>query len=74
MNIFSYLNDKEFLNDLIEKNQSVRGYQTKLSEGVRCSRSFLSQVIHSNVDLTLEHIANLAEYISLNTEEDKTDE
>ena len=58
MNIYEYFSYKTYLVDLISQ-KSVK--VSTLSEIAGCNRSYFSQMINGKVQLTSDHIINLAE-------------
>lgn len=53
--IFEYTDYKPYLNDLFdEKSQETKGYKSKVSAAIGIQLSYLSQVLHRNVHLSLE--------------------
>ena len=66
INIFSYLDYKSYITDLISVNAATRGYQSRLAKGAGCQRSYLSQVINGNLNLTLEQACGLTNFWELN--------
>jgi hypothetical protein len=62
VSLFNYINYKDFLNSQIASNSDFKGYRTKLAEAAGCQKTYLSQVIKTNVHLTPEHGIGLAAY------------
>lgn len=62
MSVFDFGEYKQFLRDQIHRNEGRRGYNTRLAEAAGCSRSFLSQVLSSDVDFTRDHAAGLSAF------------
>lgn len=62
MELFDFTEYREVIKWQIEKNESVRGYQTVLAKAAGCQRAFLSQALHSHVHLTLDHCAGLCKF------------
>jgi uncharacterized protein (TIGR02147 family) len=71
INVFDYTDYRLFLRAQIEAHNETRGYQSRLAEAAGCKRSFLSQVLHSNVSLTPDQAAGLSQFWNLS--EDETD-
>ena len=69
MNIFSYLDYRKYLQALIAQNREKRGYQSRLSVAMECSKSLLSQVLKGDLHLTQEHVCRLAHTLGLNEDE-----
>lgn len=65
MRIFDYQSYKEFLIDWIKK-VGERGSLTRMAEAAGCHRSYLSQVLSTKVDLTMDHAVNLITFLGLN--------
>lgn len=59
LRIFNYRSYKEYLSDWI-KQIGGRGSLSRLANAAGCHRTYLSQVLNSKVELTLDHAANLA--------------
>lgn len=62
MTVFDFSNYKEFLRHQIDTTQVRRGYHTRLAEAAGCSRSFLSQALSGDIDLTRDHAAGLCRF------------
>jgi len=71
MTIFSIEDYRSIIREKIEENKALRGYQARLSEAAGVHSSYISRVINSHVQLTLDQAANLAEFWQL--ESDETD-
>ena len=71
IDIFEFSDYRAVLSAQISLNASIRGYQARLAEAAGCKRSFLSQVLHSNVNLTPDHGIGLCDFWKL--DEDQTD-
>src|ERR1700692_4612304 len=69
--VFEFNDYRKFLEAQIAGNSSERGYQTKLSKAAGCKGSFLSQALHSHVNLTPDHAAGLCRF--WNFDDDETD-
>ena len=67
--VYDFLSYKEYLRFRIEQNRESYGYQTRLSVAAGCQRSFLSQVLNSHVQLTLEHAYSLARFFEMSGSE-----
>jgi uncharacterized protein (TIGR02147 family) len=67
--VFDFSDYRLFLGAQIEANKSIRGYQSRLAEAADCKRSFLSQVLHSHVNLTPDHAAGLCRFWNFNDDE-----
>lgn len=60
MNLFQFDDYKSVLTGKIKENQAERAYRSSLAAAAGCQLSFLSQVLHSEVNLTPEHAVGLA--------------
>jgi uncharacterized protein (TIGR02147 family) len=67
--LYKFQGYKEFLQYQIRENSGERGYQGRLAEASGCQKSYFSQVLRSDLHLTLEHGANLAAFWGLDEEE-----
>jgi uncharacterized protein (TIGR02147 family) len=65
LNIFNYTSYKKFLTDWLDV-VGERGSLTRMAEAAGCHRTYLSQVLNSKVELTLDHAACLIPFLSLN--------
>ncbi len=70
MRIFEYQSYKEFLIDWIKK-VGERGSLSRMAEAAGCHRSYLSQVLSTKVDLTLDHAVNLISFLGLSGVEEE---
>lgn len=66
--LYTYTDYKKYLSDIIDENESVRGYKSQLAEAAQCQRSFMSSVINSHVHLTPDHALGLAEFWKFNSD------
>ncbi len=66
MDVFSYLDYKAFLIDLIKAN--ARGYQTALAKAINCQAAYLIQVLKKKGDLTGDQALKATEFLGLNEE------
>ena len=69
ISVFDYSDYRGFINAKIKENAGKRGYQGTLAKYAGCQSSFLSQVLSSNVQLTLDHGAGLSEFWGFNSHE-----
>jgi uncharacterized protein (TIGR02147 family) len=67
--IFNLKDYKQVLLSQIAENKGVLGYKTKLATAAGCQSSFLSHVLHSHVNLTLDHGHGLARFWSFSENE-----
>lgn len=68
-NIFLYHDYKDYLKARIESAEPRHGYISQLAAAAHCQRSYLSQVINSNVQLTSDHALGLSKYFRLTEKE-----
>ncbi len=62
MNLFDTEDYKKYILAKIEENTHIKGYRSQLAEQAGCHRTFLSQALHSHVQLTPDHGAGLAAF------------
>lgn len=60
--LFDYADYKAFLRDQIAESSAIRGYQSRLADAAGCQRSFLSQVLNADLDLSREHAVELCRF------------
>lgn len=65
INLFQFENYKQALNAAIAANGRKRGYKAWLADALGCQRSYLSQVLNADADLSPEHAINLASHWDL---------
>jgi uncharacterized protein (TIGR02147 family) len=65
MSIFSHIDYKVFLKEIIRENQKTRGFKRKLAEAAGCQASLISRLLHSELHLTPDHSAGIAEFLNL---------
>jgi len=63
--VFKYSKYRDFIVSRIEQNKAVKGYQGILAQKAGCQKSFLSQVLNSHVQLTLDQAARLCQFWDL---------
>ncbi len=69
LDIYQYDDYRLFLDELISKNTTTKGFRTRLASAARCQKSFLSQVMAGNVHLTPDHAANIAGFLKFDRDE-----
>ena len=69
MNIFNFTKYRDVITADIDNNALIHGYQGKLALAAGCSKSYFSQMLSSNVQLTPEHGAGLVNFWKLNEDE-----
>lgn len=67
--LFNEKSYKKILIRLIEESQSSRGMVSRVAEAIGCQRSYLSQVLHSKVQLTKEQAWSVCVFFGLSPEE-----
>ena len=67
--LFKYDDYKIYLRDRIDENQGFRGYQAQLATAAGCQRSFFSQVLRGDMNLSRDHGAELCQFWGLSLEE-----
>ena len=58
-NIFLFNDYKKFVQTIIDENDFVYGYKSKLAQAAGCQKSFFSQVLNSHIQFTPEHAIGL---------------
>lgn len=53
---------KAYIKHRIQENISMRGYQTLLAKAMGCSKSFLSQILAKDIDLTRDQAYRLCQF------------
>lgn len=69
MDIFTYQDYRQVVRHKIKENRDVRGYQSILAKAAGCQRSYFSQALNGQVQLTPEHGLGLARLWNLSSEE-----
>ena len=69
MSTFTYTDYKKYIRDKIELNEGERGYQGKLAEAANCQKSYFSQVLKGDTNLSLDQAMGLVEFWNLNERE-----
>lgn len=67
--LFKEKSYKKILGRLIEESQTGRGMISRVADAIGCQRSYLSQVLHSKVQLTKEQAWNACVFFGLSREE-----
>jgi uncharacterized protein (TIGR02147 family) len=70
-NVFSAPDYRAYVRADIDTHAGERGYQKRLADAAGCKPSYLSQVLHSHIHLTLDQAASLCTFWSFN--EDRTE-
>lgn len=71
VDVFEFDDYRKYLEARIADDSSKRGYQARLATAAGCKGSFLSQVLHSHINITPDHAAGLCRFWNFN--EDETD-
>ena len=71
MEVFGFSNYRDYLSFRIESDEEGRGYQKKLATAAGCQSSYLSQVLSTQANLTLEQAIGLSGF--WNFDEDETE-
>ncbi len=69
MNVFDADDYKDFLRAAIAGQKGTRGYQARLAEAAGCQKTYLSQVLHTEVQLTPDHAAGLCAFWGFDADE-----
>lgn len=69
MEVFGFSDYREFVTHKIQTDHSGRGYQKKLALAAGCQSSYLSQVLSSQANLTVEQAIGLCSYWSFDEDE-----
>jgi len=67
VDIFEYDDYKEILQLKVAENRGKTGYKSRLARAAGCPSSFISQVLHSHVQLSLDHALGIARFWQLNS-------
>jgi uncharacterized protein (TIGR02147 family) len=65
ISIYDYNDYREYLRQVIGQNKHIRGFQAQMAKAAPCQSSYLSQVLHSNVQLTPDQALGIANYCGL---------
>jgi uncharacterized protein (TIGR02147 family) len=69
-NVFKHLDYRDYLSAWVEaRSKGSRGLKKKLAEKLRCQSSFISQVLHHQSHLTLEHAVHLNDFLEHSSDE-----
>jgi uncharacterized protein (TIGR02147 family) len=66
MSPLGYTEYRKFVRDKIASHQDERGYQGKLAAAARCQKSYFSQVLKGDANLSLDQAMGLVEFWGLN--------
>ena len=69
MNVFSYKNYLEILQESLKSNQETRGFHGQLAKAADMHPSYLSRILHGSIHLTPDQAAGLCEFWKLNHDE-----
>lgn len=64
--IFEYKDYTLFLKDVLAENKSTRGFQNKLAKALGIHSSYITRTLSGSVNLTPDHAADLAAFLSMN--------
>lgn len=67
VNIFDFLDYKKFLNSLEEERSSYqRGFRSRIAEFLDCQNAYVSHVLNTHANFSLEQALKIAEFLKLN--------
>lgn len=69
LRVFDFERVAPFLKEKIDASGIIRGYQARLAGAAKCQESFFSQSLKEQVQLTPDHIGNLAEFFEMTEDE-----
>lgn len=69
ISIYNYNNYRDFLKGIIKGNHEVRGFQAQMAKAAPCQSSYLSQVLHSNIQLTPEQALGISLFLNMDENE-----
>lgn len=69
MNIYVHKDYRGVINQILNENNHIKGYRSSLVKAAGCSLSFLSQVLNSSTQLTLDHGANMCDFWGLDEDD-----
>ena len=69
--IFQESSYKKIIARLVDETESCRGMISKIADAIGCQRSYLSQVLHSKVQLTKDHAWSLCVFFAFSPEESR---
>ena len=69
LDVFNSRSYREFIKSAIKANNTTRGYQARLADAAGCQKTYLSQVLHSNIHLTMDHAAGLCRFWQFSEEQ-----
>lgn len=67
--LFHYIDYKKFLSSLLNKNKTQRGLAKKIAEAANCQPSYLSQSLHTKVQLTQDQAHGISRFLKMDPEE-----
>jgi hypothetical protein len=68
-NVFAATDYKAFVRAKVARHEGERGYKGDLAKAAGCHRSFLSQALHGEVQLTPDHAAGMCRFWRLGADE-----
>lgn len=66
IDLFQFDSYKAYLKRVLLDHSSERGFQAKMARAAGCQPSYLTQTLRSEVELTPDHGAKLAKFLSMN--------
>lgn len=72
VNVFDFDDYKAFLKSVEEQRSSIqRGFRSRLAEVLSCQNAYVSQILNSGANFSLEQGLKLADFLQLNEEESR---
>lgn len=69
MNVFDFTNYKDYLLKAFDPKQGGRGQRSALAKFLGCQTSFISQVLSSDSEFSLEHAIRISDFLSLDADQ-----
>ncbi|MBL7557214.1 MAG: TIGR02147 family protein [Bdellovibrionaceae bacterium] len=69
INVFLFTDYKQFLKSYIDGRKNSRGLSKKMADAAQCQPSYLSQALHSKVQLTPDQAMGIAQFIQMDPDE-----
>jgi len=69
VSVYNYDNYRDFLKGIIKENKETRGFQAQIAKSAPCQSSYLSQVLHSSIQLTPEQALGISHFLNMDENE-----
>lgn len=69
MSLFEFSNYRDYIRYRLNQKREIRGYHSRIARAAGCQKSFLTQVLKEQLNLSRDHAAALTEFFKFSEQE-----